>query len=762
MSEREDPSSGTRTSGTRTSGTPGGETLRVEHRPDGVALVIMDVPGASMNTLRADFNDEFARAFDALEKEPTIKAVVFASGKKGSFIAGADIGMLNELTSAAAAAAVSRAGQAGMDRLAAFPKPVVAAIDGACLGGGLEVALACHGRVCTDSSRTKLGLPESQIGLLPGAGGTQRLPRLIGLQDALDLMLTGKQVDGRKAKKLGLVDDVVEPAILIEVAAEHALKLAAEGHLDAEGVFERMGGTGEGLKELAMAGNPLGRKVVFDAARKQLRKKTRGNYPAQEKILHVVKVGLADGIRAGLEAEATAFGELVMSPQSEALRGIFFATQSIKKDSGVDDDSVKARQVQRLGMLGAGLMGAGIAYVTAALAKKPVRLKDRDSKGVLWGLHYCRELLDGRVKRKKMTPMKADELMMQITGTTDYTGFADCNVVVEAVFEDLELKRRMVREVEANGPEGVIFASNTSSLPITAIAEGAAKPENVIGMHYFSPVHKMPLLEIIVTEKTADEVTATCVELGKKQGKTVIVVKDGVGFYTTRILAPMMNEAAHILSEGVPIERIDEALLDFGFPVGPMKLTDEVGIDVGAKVGKVMVEAFGDRMVPPAGMEKLVADDRKGRKNGRGFYRYEGGKSKGVDESVYPLLGVSPTNDTLSNDDIAWRCALMMVNEAVLCFQEGILRSARDGDIGAIFGLGFPPFTGGPFRFVDLHGPNAIVDRMQKFEKLHGSRFAPAPLLLAMAAQGLTFHGAGAVQPGQDAPKTVVDTSARV
>ena len=688
-----------------------------------------------------------------------MKAVVFASGKKGSFIAGADINMLETANSRAEAAAMARNGQAAMDRLASFPKPVVAAIDGPALGGGLELALACHGRVATDNPKTKLGLPESQLGLLPGAGGTQRLPQLIGLQDALDLMLTGKQVDARKAKKLGLVDEVVSAPILLDVAAEHALRLVGEGHLVEEGVFARFEGS-EALKEIALARNPVGRKVVFDTARKQLLKKTRGNYPAQEKILEVVKVGLADGMRAGLEAEAKAFGELVMTPQSEALRSIFFATQSLKKDSGVDDPSVAPREVRRVGMLGAGLMGAGIAYVTTSIAKTPVRLKDRDAKGILAGLKYCREILDGRVKRKKMTPMKADALMMQVSGTTDYSGFEDCDVVIEAVFEDLELKRRMVKDVEANGPADVIFASNTSSLPIGAIAEAASKPENVIGMHYFSPVHKMPLLEIIVTEKTSDETTATCVALGKAQGKTVIVVKDGVGFYTTRILAPMMNEAAHILSEGVAIDRIDRALLDFGFPVGPMKLTDEVGIDVGAKVGKIMVEAFGDRMMAPEGMEKLVADDRKGRKNGRGFYRYEDGKSKGVDESVYDVLGVQPTNESLKDEDIAWRCALMMVNEAALCFQEGILRSARDGDIGAVFGLGFPPFTGGPFRFVDLHGADAIVERMQYYESLYGIRFSPAPLLLAMAAQGLTFHGAGAVRPGQSVPPTVVDSSA--
>ena len=734
--------------------------LRVEHRDGGVAVLFMDVPGASMNTLRGDFTEEFAAAFDVLERKPEVKAIVFASGKKGSFIAGADIDMLDSVKSEVEATAVSRAGQEAMDRIAAFPKPIVAAIDGACLGGGLEVALACHGRVATNNRKTKIGLPESQLGLLPGAGGTQRLPRLIGLQASLDLMLTGKQVDARKAKKLGLVDEVVEPSILLEVAAERALRLAGEDFRDPEGVFERFD-RAEALKELALARNPLGRKVVFDTARKELRKKTRGNYPAQEAILDVVKIGLADGFAAGLRAEAEAFGRLVMSPESEALRSIFFAQQASKKDNGTDDPTIRPRDIQRVGMLGAGLMGAGIAYVTTAIAKTPVRLKDRDAQGVLSGLKYCREIIDERVKRKRMTEAKAAQIMTQVAGTTDYSGFQECNVVVEAVFEDLALKQRMLHDIEDVGPDDVIFASNTSSLPITKIAEVAKQPQNVIGMHYFSPVHKMPLLEVVVTEQTADEVTATCVALGKAQGKTVIVVRDGVGFYTTRILAPMMNESAHILSEGVPIERIDHALLDFGFPVGPMKLTDEVGIDVGAKVGAIMVEAFGDRLTPPAGMDRLVADDRKGRKNGRGFYRYENGKSQGVDESVYELLGVTPNNTTLSKEDIAWRCALMMVNEAALCFQEGILRSARDGDIGAIFGLGFPPFRGGPFRFVDRHGAAAIVKRMQVYEAQYGSRFAPAPVLLAMASQGLQFYGTGAVKPGQ-VPQTVVDTSARV
>lgn len=723
--------------------------LRIEKRDDGVAIVWMDVPGDSVNTLKGDFADEFAEAFSHLERADDVKAVVFASAKKDNFIAGANIDMLDAVKRAEDAVALSRAGQAANDRIASFPKPIVAAIHGACLGGGLEVAMACHGRVASSHRKTKLGLPECQLGLLPGAGGTQRLPRLIGVQAALDLLLTGKQVDARKAKKLGLVDEVVAPAIVVDVAVEHAKKKAAGAADGSPKLVEKLTDP-EALTELALTKNPLGRKVLFDQARKKLHEKTRGNYPAQDRILDVVKVGLEDGMRAGLEAEAQAFGELVMSPESRALRSIFFATQELKKDSGVDDPEVTPKEVGHVGVLGAGLMGAGIAYVTTALAKTPVRLKDRDAAGVLSGLRYVRDIHDGRVKRKRLTPMEADRLMMMTLGTTDYSGFHRCEVVVEAVFEDLDLKQRMVRDIEGVGPADVIFASNTSSLPIAEIAKASAHPETVIGMHYFSPVHKMPLLEIIVTDQTADWVTATCVALGKRQGKTVIVVKDGPGFYTTRILAPMMNEAAHILAEGVPVEAIDEAMLDFGFPIGPLKLTDEVGIDVGAKVGEVLRKAFGERLSPPAGMERLVASGRKGRKNGRGFYRYDG-KERGVDETVYADLGIEP-HATLPADEIAWRCALQMVNEAALCFGEGILRSARDGDIGAIFGLGFPPFRGGPFRFVDAVGASTIVHKLRGFEARLGPRFRPAPVLVAMAESDQTFHGPAAAVPGSFRP----------
>lgn len=729
------------------------DALKIEKRPDGVFVVRMDIPGESVNTLKDTFANDFAQLFESMSKDQSCKAVVFTSGKK-DFLVGADVKMLKRAKSARDGAEISRTGQRAMQRIADFRVPVVAAIHGACLGGGLEVALACHARIASDAPRTKLGLPESQLGVLPGAGGTQRLPALVDIQTALDMLLTGKQVDARKAKKIGLVDEVVPEPILVEVAVEHALKLAAKaGKKPKKNLTKRLSEALDKseIQEWALTENPLGRKVVFEQATKALLKKTRGNYPAQEHILEVVKKGLEEGFEKGLEAEAEAFGELVVSPQAAQLMNLFFATTAMKKESGVDDPSVKAREVSRVGVLGAGLMGAGIAYVTADRAGIPVRLKDRDEEGVAGGLRYVRELLDKRVERRRITKMERDQRMARLTATIDYSGFESIPLVIEAVFEDLGLKHRVLKDVEEVGGPEVIFASNTSSIPIAQIAEGSRHPETVIGMHYFSPVEKMPLLEIIVTEQTADWVTATCVDVGKRQGKTVIVVNDGVGFYTSRILGPLMNEAAYLLNEGVAIEQIDGALVDWGFPVGPITLLDEVGIDVAEKVGHIVHAHFGDRMKPPPGFEKLVADKRHGRKNKRGFYLY-GGKKKGskkeVDESVYAVLGITP-NKTLSADEIAQRCALAFVNEAALCFGEGILRSARDGDIGAIFGLGFPPFRGGPFRYVDAVGAGEVVRRMQRLRDRHGNRFAPAPVLAEMAENGKTFYGDNVVEPGK-------------
>jgi len=724
---------------------------------DGVAVITFDLPDSPVNTLSPEVGAAFTRLMERAEQEPEVKAVVFISGKKDGFVAGAKIDYLQTLRSAEEAAAMSREGQAAFDRLEAFSKPVVAAIHGACLGGGLEWALACRYRVATDSPKTSLGLPEVQLGLIPGAGGTQRLPALIGAQAALDLILTGRSVKPSKARKLGLVDEVVPVPILRAVASRRARELA-EGTLVPErphqGLKAAAGGArGKGLAgffqglarkevwaELALEDNPLGRKLLFDQARKQLLKKTRGKYPAPEKALQVVRVGLESGREAGLEAEARAFGELVVSDVSRRLVEVFFATTALKKENGTSNASVKPREVKKVAVLGGGLMGGGIAYVAGVLQGAQVRVKDKDDAGVARALKQVQGILDERVKRRSLTWREAAAKQARITAGTDYSGFKAADLVIEAVFEDLKLKHRVIAEVEAVTGDQAILASNTSSIPITELAKGSKRPAQVIGMHYFSPVHKMPLLEIITHAGTADWVTATCVEVGRKQGKTVIVVNDGPGFYTSRILAPYMNEAAHLLGEGADIAALDKALVEFGFPVGPLTLLDEVGIDVAHKVGPIMEAAFGKRMAAPRSLDAVVADGRLGRKNQKGFYLYEHGKKKAVDPSIYALLPHGRERQHFDATEMADRLVLQMVNEAIRCLGDGILRSARDGDVGAIFGLGFPPFLGGPFHYADGLGLSELLRKLEHFQDKLGERFTPAPLLVELVKAGKTFY----------------------
>ncbi|MEQ9496429.1 MAG: fatty acid oxidation complex subunit alpha FadJ [Deltaproteobacteria bacterium] len=716
--------------------------ITLETRDDGVGVIIIDIPGKVQNTLGRSLEEEFVRVRAEVERAGC-KAVVITSGKETSFIAGADIEMIQEIKTEADAFEGSRRLQRAFDEFEEAKIPYVAAIHGACLGGGMELALACRGRVASNHGKTKLGLPEVQLGLLPGAGGTQRLPRLVGVEAALDLLLTGKQLDARRAKKIGLVDEVVPRAILVDAAAKLALKLAAEHK--SKSFADRLNDFADpkALRELALAKNPVGLNIVFSQAEKTLRKKAGDHYPAPFEILEVVKHGLEKGLEKGLEREAKGFAKLVMTDVSRRLIDVFFAQTALKKDNGTRAGNVQPREVTNIGVLGSGIMGHGIAYVTTGRAKIPVRMKDRDDASVARGLSAVHDIVQGRAKKKRMTRQEATEQLMRLSGTTDYSGFAQCEMVIEAVFEDLGVKHAVLKEIEAVCKPDTIFASNTSSIPITQIAEGAQRPENVIGMHYFSPVHKMPLLEVIRTKHTSDEAIATTVDIGKKQGKTVIVVNDGTGFYTSRILGPYMNEAAWLLSEGVPVEVIDRASKAWGFPVGPITLLDEVGIDTAAKVSKVALAAFGDRMDTPGSLDKLVADGRTGRKGKKGFYVYSDkkGKKKEVDASVYGVIGVKP-NEKKSYDEKALgeRMGLQMVAEAIRCFEEEILRHPRDGDIGAIFGLGFPPFTGGPFRYADALGPAELLRRLRALEEQHGKRFAPPALLVERAKSGRRFH----------------------
>jgi 3-hydroxyacyl-CoA dehydrogenase/enoyl-CoA hydratase/3-hydroxybutyryl-CoA epimerase len=420
------------------------------------------------------------------------------------------------------------------------------------------------------------------------------------------------------------------------------------------------------------------------------------------------------------------------------LQSIFFATTQLKADSGVDSD-VAPRTVDHIAVVGGGLMGGGIAAASAMKTDATVRIKEVDTAAVAGGLQYVSKVVSKNAKRRRWTPFEVDKIMNRVTGSSTWSGFSNTDIVIEAVFENLDLKRSILAQCEETMGSETIFASNTSSLPIGDIAEGAERPENVVGMHYFSPVEKMPLLEVIATAKTSDETTASAVAVGKAQGKTVIVVNDGTGFYTTRVLGPYSNEAAYLLAEGASVEDIDGAMTAWGFPIGPLLLADEVGIDVGAHIAVILHDAFGDRMAGPPMMEGLIADDRKGRKNGRGFYLYDKGERQGVDETVYKALGLGPRRD-IDRSEIQERMSLALINEAAHCLGDGILRSARDGDIGAIFGLGYPPFRGGPFWTIDQMGANTVVDKLIVLAAKHGDRFEPAQILRDYAAEDRKFR----------------------
>lgn len=708
-------------------------SLSAERRDD-VLIIWIDVPGEPVNTLTPSMVSEFEALFGEIEQDKALKGVVIASAKPNGFIAGADVEQFTSFKSAHDASQVSALGQEVLNRLERLPVPVVAAIHGACLGGGLETALACKYRVATNDPSTLLALPEVQLGVIPGMGGTQRLPQLVGLQAALDMILAGRNVRAAKALKMGLVDEVVHPAILVDVAVDRARGLS-EGRT-------KPTRRPAGAADLLLAGNPIGRSVVFRKARESVLEKTHGHYPAPLRALEAVRAGYDRGLKSGLNTEAKLFGELAVGEVSRQLVYLFFARNATRKDPGVTGEAPAPRDVRKLGILGAGFMGAGIASV-AVQEGTLVRLKDTEPKRVATGLRSVRDVLRERLVRKQITRLQHDDMLVMVGGTTDYSGFASADIVIEAVFEDLGVKQKVLRESEGMIDSDAVYASNTSTIPITRIAEAAEHPQRVLGMHFFSPVHKMPLLEVVVTPSTSAQATVTAVAYGKQLGKTVIVVNDGPGFYTTRILSAYMNEAGRLLDEGAAIEAVDKALVDFGFPVGPITLLDEVGIDIGGHVGRTMAESFGQRMAPSEAMRKVVEAGRTGRKGRSGFYKYDEQGDKGdVDDSVYAIIGKTHRAE-IPASEIAERCVLAMVNEAVLCLEEGILRSARDGDIGAVFGLGFPPFRGGPFRYIDAVGAATIVSQLEELHARFSSRFSPARLLVEHARGQRKFSPGG-------------------
>ena len=710
------------------------DTDRIRLEMDGrIATFWIDTPDASVNTISEATLDAFEEAVDLLRKRATIRGAVFISGKPASFIVGADLNMLKSFSMPSDVRALTRRAHRLLERLENLPIPTVAAINGPAMGGGLEMTLGCSYRIATTHDKTVMALPEVKLGLLPGGGGTQYLPRLVGVQQALTMMLTGKNTYPKKAKRIGLVDALIHPHGLHQAAVAAANRLA-------DGTLSPRRDT-QSFTERLLESNTISRRIIYQQAGERAQKETRGNYPAPPKIIDCVKAGTEKGLDVGLDTEARHFADLVFTPESRALVSLFFAKQKGDKNPHADD----ARPVHEMGMLGAGLMGGGIAQVSANGGLEVV-LKDIDLERAAEGKKIVWDALNKKTKKRIISEFERDQVTERVTPTVDYDDLAGCDLIIEAVPENLDLKRQVLADTEAVIADDAIFASNTSSLPISDIAAEAEHPERVLGMHYFSPVPQMPLLEIITTEQTSHEALATAYDVGLTQGKTVIVVNDGAGFYTTRILAIYMNEALLLLEEGADAQAIDTHMKDFGFPMGPYELFDLVGIDVAAKITQVMGDALSDRDIDISDTARALADEGLlGQKSNKGFYHYDADdeshdkKTQDFNTDVYRHVG--GTNRTnLAADAVQHRMALMMVNEAVRCLEEGILQDPVDGDLGAVFGLGFPPFRGGPFRYIDQEGAAAIENRLKRLAQQHGPRFAPADLLAEKAESGAPFH----------------------
>ena len=703
--------------------------LKLTVDADGIATATMDSPGRSMNVLDDKLAAGLAALVDRLETDASIKGLVLASGKK-DFLAGADIDRLRALSSAREAFDESMRFKKALRRLELCGKPAVAAINGKCLGGGLEIALACHHRIVLDDpnsdGKARLGLPEVKLGLLPGGGGTQRLPRLVGMQQALQWMGEGTDVRAAQALKSGLVGALATSAD--DLHAQARAWILANPAPKQPWDLPKFRYPGGDSRSPAMA-------QLFSVAPSMVSARSFGNYPALTHILSCVFEGGLVGIDAGLEIESRYFAACAMSQESRNLIGtLWYQLQAIERGAS-RPAGFAPRQVRRLGILGAGMMGAGIAYV-AARAGIEVMLLDTSPDSAVKGRQYSQDLLDKAVRKGRSTPEQRDATLARITPTVRHEELAGCDLVVEAVFEDRAVKADVTRRTEALLAPDAVFASNTSTLPITSLAEASVRPAQFIGLHFFSPVDKMPLVEIIMGKQTDDATLALAFDFVRQIGKTPIVVNDSRGFYTSRVFATYVMEGLALLKEGVHPRHIEAAGLQAGMPMPPLALQDEVSLTLALHVadqtrkdlaaeGKAYVEHPGESV-----LRQMCELGRIGRKAKLGFYDWTDtgrGLWPGLAE-MFPVAAPQPTQRELID-----RLLFAQANEAARCVEEGVLRSVADANVGSIFGWGFAPFHGGALQFINAMGARRFVERARELAAAHGERFAPANVVVNLA-----------------------------
>jgi 3-hydroxyacyl-CoA dehydrogenase / enoyl-CoA hydratase / 3-hydroxybutyryl-CoA epimerase len=705
--------------------------LTLEIDGDGVAWLVFDRPDSRVNILTQDVMarlNELIGELDSAARAGGVRAVIVRSGKEGAFIAGADVNAIASITDERQATEQARLGQSVFTRLERLDVPTIAAIDGHCLGGGTELVLACDYRLASDRPETKIGLPEVQLGILPAFGGTTRLPRLIGIQAALGMILTGKPVNARRAQRSGLIDERVPKDLLYMRAAEAARELA--------GGKRRPKGPSRSLLARALESNPAGRRILFWQARKQVMKQTGGHYPAPLEVLRTVRRSHGLSLDDALDVEARAVGRLVVSDISKHLIHVFHLMEAAKK---APPSAAPPRKIEHVAVLGAGVMGGGIGQLLAHNDIR-VRLKDVRAEGITQGLRHARELFDKQVARGRLDRREARQRMDHIAPTLDYTGFATVDLAIEAVVERMDVKQQVLREVEERVRPECILTSNTSSLSITTMQRALEHPARFCGMHFFNPVHRMPLVEVVRGADTSDETVATVFALSRRLGKVPVVVDDGPGFLVNRVLAPYLNEAGWLLADGASVEAVDKVLKAFGMPMGPFRLLDEVGLDVARHAGATMHEAFGERLEPAPALRMLESSGLLGRKGGVGFYAYEKGREKSVHDEIYGLAGAPAERGKIDASEIRDRCVLVMVNEAARILEDGIAASPGDVDLAMIMGTGFPPFRGGLLRYADSRGTAEVLAALRQLESRFGARFTPAPHLVSLAGTGSGFY----------------------